>query len=231
MRRPAILGIVTSLPPSITNRLAASGAALVAVALLLAQSAAAQELAGQALVSALREGGYNIYFRHAATDWSRQDKVYEADDWTSCAPDKMRQLALEGRRTASRVGEAMRALRIPVGRVLASPYCRTVETARLLSVGPVSTTTDVMNMRAAEFFGGRSAVAARARQRLSMPPEAGTNTVLVAHGNVLQAASDTYTGEAGAVVFRPDGNGRFSIVARISPEEWTRLAADFGESR
>lgn len=220
--------MVTSLPTSIKQTLSARSAVVVALGLVLAHSATAQELAGQALVSALRAGGYNIYFRHAATDWSLQDQVSKADDWTSCDPEKMRQLAPEGRQTARRVGEAMRALRIPVGRVLASPYCRTVETARLLELGPVSTTTDVMNMRAAEFFGGRSAVAARARQRLSMAPEAGTNTVLVAHGNVLQAASDAHTGEAGAVVFRPDGNGRFSIVARISPKEWAQLATDFG---
>ncbi len=90
---------------------------------------------------------------------------------------------------AKAIGDAIRALGIPIGRVLASPYCRTVETASLLYLGEVTTTTDVMNTRVATYFGGTEAIAARARQRLSTPPPAGSNTVLVAHGNVLRAAT------------------------------------------
>ncbi len=220
--------MVTSLPTSIKQTLSARSAVVVALGLVLAHSATAQELAGQALVSALRAGGYNIYFRHAATDWSLQDQVSKADDWTSCDPEKMRQLAPEGRQTARRVGEAMRALRIPVGQVLASPYCRTIETARLMELGSVETTTDVMNTRVASFFGGSAAIAERARQRLSMSPKQGTNTVFVAHGNILRAATQVYPGEAEAIVFRPEGNGRYSVVARITPTQWAALAADFG---
>ncbi len=205
-------------------------AALVLLVLALVPAAAGQDgaqLTGQALIGALRGGGYNLYFRHAATDWSRDDHVGGAGDWTSCDPERMRQLAPQGRESARRIGEALRTLRIPVGRVLASPYCRTVETARLMELGPVETTTDIMNTRVAEYFGGTSAIAERARQRLSAPPEPGTNTVLVAHGNVLRAATDAYTGEAGAVVFRPQGSGRFSIVARVTPMEWAQLAGEF----
>jgi broad specificity phosphatase PhoE len=204
------------------------------VALPLARSAAAQQpvqLEGAALVSALREGGYNLYFRHAATDWSLDDHVSQEGDWTSCNPDKMRQLAPSGRQTAKLVGEAIRALQIPIGTVLASPYCRTLRTAQLMALGPVETTTDIMNTRVATYFGGVAAVAERARHRLSTPPKAGTNTVLVAHGNVLRAATEEYTGEAGAVVFRPQGNGRYAVVARITPREWQRLATKFAQPR
>lgn len=198
----------------------------------LLDGATAQErarLAGEALVDALRAGGYNLYFRHAATDWGTNDHVVEAGDWVSCDPSKMRQLTPAGRETARRVGEAIRRLGIPVGRVLASPYCRTVETARAMALGPVETTTDIMNMRVAEFFGGESAIAARTRRRLSVPPEAGTNTVFVAHGNVLRTATGEYPGEAEAIVFAPDGDGGFSVRARVSPEEWARLAAEFAK--
>jgi len=83
-----------------------------------------------------------------------------------------------------------------------------------------------MNMRVADYFGGTSAIAARTHQRLSMLPQAKTNTVLVAHGNVLVTATDLYPQEAEAIVFRPDGNGSWSFVARISPQEWARLAAE-----
>ncbi len=202
------------------------------LALALVSLAGAQQstaLEGQALVNALRAGGYNIYFRHAATDWSLDDHVTKEGDWVSCDSDKMRQLADEGRRTARRMGEAIRALRIPVGRVLASPYCRTLETARLMELGSVETTTDVMNLRAAQYFGGRQAVAERARERLSVPPEPGTNTVLVAHGNVVRAATGEYPGEAGAIVFRPESDGSLSSIAHVTPAQWTRLAVEFAD--
>ena len=37
--------------------------------------APAAELKGKALVEALQDGGYNIYFRHAPTDWGQHDRV------------------------------------------------------------------------------------------------------------------------------------------------------------
>ena len=194
--------------------------------------AAAQTTVGLedlALVESLRNGGFNIYFRHAATDWSQNDQVSKTDDWTSCDTGKMRQLSASGRETAGTVGEAIRALQIPIGQVFASPYCRTVETARNMKLGPVETTTDIMNMRVAEYFGGSSAIATRAQWRLSMLLQADTNTVLVAHGNVLVTATDVYPQEAEAIVFRPEGNGTWTFVARISPQEWVRLAVEYGD--
>lgn len=186
-----------------------------------------ETLDGRALVEAMRAGGFNIYFRHAATDWSLSDRVSAPDDWLSCDPGRMRQLAPAGRETSRAIGEAMRALQIPVGRVLASPYCRTLETAELLGLGDVHTTTDIINMRASQYFGGAAAVTATARRRFAESPPAGTNVVLVAHGNVLSAAADVYVGEAGAAVLRPDGDGGFVLIARVTPEAWWELRADY----
>lgn len=181
-------------------------------------------MSGADLVTALRQGGYNIYFRHAQTDWSQSDRVEKAGDWKSCDPDRVRQLSEAGRETARNVGDAIRALDIPVGKVLASPYCRAVDTVRLMDLGPVETTTEVMNLRAAQFVGGRDAVVEAARALLATPPPAGTNTVIAAHGNVARAATPVYPGEAEAVVFRPDGDGGFTFVGRLSPEQWRALA-------
>ncbi len=186
-----------------------------------------KELSDAQLVGALRQGGYNIYFRHAATDWSQSDQVREAGDWTSCDPSRIRQLSDDGRETARAVGAAIRALGVPVGKVLASPYCRTAETASLMELGQVETTTDVMNMRVAEYFGGREAIVKTARSRLAAKPAPGTNTVIVAHGNVARDSTPVYPGEAEGVVFLPDGDGGFSVITRVSPERWGELAGRF----
>lgn len=175
------------------------------------------------LVQALREGGFNIYFRHAATDWSQSDKVGARDDWLSCDSSRMRQLSADGRQTSINIGNAMRALGLPIGKVMASPYCRTVETAQLMQLGAVEATTDVMNLRVASYFGGRGAIVGTAQMRLSTRPAVGTNAVIVAHGNVAQAATPIYPGEGEAVIFRPDGNGGFQYIARIAPRDWARI--------
>ena len=179
---------------------------------------------GEALVKVLRNGGYSIYFRHAETDWSQTDRVEKAGDWNSCDPARIRQLSEEGRNNARAVGEAIRTLGIPVGRILASPYCRTVDTATLMNLGPVETTTDVMNLRVASYFGGRAAIAARARKLLATPPAVGTNTVIVAHGNVAREATPVYPAEAEGVVFEPDEKGGFAFVGRLTPSQWIQLA-------
>jgi broad specificity phosphatase PhoE len=202
-------------------------------ALLLAAfagPASAQNLlSGEALVEALRAGGYNIYFRHAATDWSTDDHVAAEGDWTSCDPGRMRQLSEPGAETARRIGAAIRRLDIPIGRVLSSEYCRTRETAQNMALGPVETTREIMNMKAAEFAGGRDRVVARARRALGTKPEPGTNTILVAHGNLILAASGAYGGEAHAAIFEPHGDQEFRLVAELAPEDWERLADRFGE--
>ncbi len=199
------------------------------LAALLLAFFAAQAAADDGLLGTLRAGGNNIYFRHVATDWSQSDRVNRADDWLSCDAARMRQLSDEGRADARRIGDAMRRLAIPVGEVLASPYCRTMETARLMNLGPVRPSTDVMNLRAAGYFGGRGAIVANARKLLATSPPAGSNRVIVAHGNVAREATPVYPAEGEGLVFRPDGGGGFELVGRLTPEAWARLPRSAGD--
>lgn len=182
-------------------------------------------LGERGLIDALQGGGYVIYFRHAQTDWSQHDDVRGPGDWTSCDPERMRQLSGKGRETARAVGAAMRRLGIPVGAVYASEYCRCVQTAALLDVGPVQTTRDLLNARAAEYVGGRGALARSARRRLGTVPADGTNTVLVAHGNVFVLVAGERPPEGGAAVVRPEGDGAFSLAGILPAEAWTAAAA------
>ncbi|MFM9843160.1 MAG: hypothetical protein ACKVOI_09365 [Dongiaceae bacterium] len=203
--------------------------ALAALILVVGAASAvrAQEPAGSALVEALRDGGYNIYFRHTATNWDQDDHVEAADDWRSCDPQRMRQLSPEGRDIARRIGAAMTTLRIPVAMVLSSEYCRAAETAQLLNLGPVTQTSDIVNLRSAEFAGGNDAAVRRAQNVLSQAPAAGSNTVIVGHGNLMSSATGVYAGEGGSAVYRPTlGSDRgFELVAKLSAEDWEKLAA------
>jgi phosphohistidine phosphatase SixA len=186
-------------------------------------SAADSLLTDIALVKALRAGGFNIYFRHVSTDWSQSDDVRQVDDWRSCDPLRMRQLSAAGRAAARAIGMAMRRLAIPVDEVLASPYCRTVETAKLMDLGKVVESMQVMNLRSADYVGGRASVVANAQALLASAPGAAVNRVIVAHGNVAREATSAYPGEGEALVFEPDATGGFVLRGRIAVGDWARL--------
>lgn len=195
-------------------------AALALLALTLPTTARAID---PVLLESLRAGGYVLYFRHAQTDWTQSDNA-KGTGWASCAPARMRQLSEAGRETARKVGEALRRLKIPVGQVLASEFCRTHETARLLGLGDVAVTRALINETHAEHAGGTDALREAARRLMATPPPQGKNTVLVAHGNVFMLVSDRRPVEAGAAVLKPDGRGGFQVIAHVGPEEWIRAA-------
>jgi len=183
---------------------------------------AAPLLTGEALLAALSNGGYSLYLRHVGTDWSQNDKVLQVDDWRSCDPERMRQLSTSGRAEATAIGVAIRKLEIPVSEVLASPYCRTVETATLMRLGEVVESAEVMNLRSAEYFGGRSMIVASAQKLLGSRPPGRGNRLIVAHGNVARAATQVYPAEGELLVFEAIANG-FSLRGRIRVEGWYRL--------
>lgn len=182
-----------------------------------------QSISNNELVKHLRRGGFNIYFRHEATDWTQSDHINKAGDWLSCDGSRVRQLSDAGRQRAMSTGQAIRALGIPVSEIIASPYCRTMQTARLMKLGKVDSSTDVMNLRVAEYFGGRPAIISTARALLASAPDTDSNRVIVAHGNVAQAATPVYPGEGEGIVFQPDGKGSFTFVGRLTPEDWSQL--------
>jgi hypothetical protein len=82
------------------------------------------------LAERLRRGGYVLAFRHAATG----SETDSGGDLRDCS--RQRNLSAEGRDQARGIASAFERLGIPVGAVLASPYCRTRETARLACVRP-----------------------------------------------------------------------------------------------
>ncbi len=171
-------------------------------------------LTGTALVDAVREGGHVLYLRHTRTP---PDDVDQPDPLGDCS--RQRLLDDAGRADARALGAAVRALEIPVGDVLASPFCRTVETAELAFGGVV--TEDGLLSPTPETRGRTTRAL---RELLSTVPDDGENTVLVGHLTNLRLLSTASPEEGGTVVFRPDGEG-FVLVGSVPPQGWQELAA------
>ena len=168
------------------------------------------------LLAELRKGGYVIYFRHTSTDFSRDDARSKSDD--DC--DNQRPLTDKGRAEARQIGAAFRELKIPVAQVLASPRCRTMETA-MLAFGTADRSPEA---RAGPASPGNDDRYAPLRAVLSTSPRPGGNIVVSSHGNPFYAvAGAPYLAEGEAAVIRPLGKD-FEIVARVRHDAWRALA-------
>ena len=172
------------------------------------------------VVGELRKGGYVLFLRHFATDHDQED----TDPLHLENIAAQRQLTDEGRRQAVALGEALRALEIPIARIVCSQLYRAKESATLLGVGTPEPTPDVTS-------GGISAEDRRRaealRKLLSTAPVSGRNNLIVSHSPNLQAAAgkefaDVSEGEI--VVFQP-ADGKYRVIARIfPPSKWTEWA-------
>lgn len=175
----------------------------------------AKPISGPELLSELRKGGYVIYFRHTSTDFSRDDARSKSED--DC--ENQRPLTDKGRDEARQIGAAFKELKIPVGTVLASARCRTMETA-MLAFGRAEKSTDARGGLVRDPDPQRYA---GLHQLLSTPPKPGTNRVIASHGNPFYAVAGTpYLAEGEAAVVRPLGKD-FEIVARVRHDTWAKL--------
>jgi hypothetical protein len=169
-----------------------------------------------ALLGELRQGGYVLYMRHASTDFSQNDA--KMSSYEDCA--NQRNLTDKGRAEARTLGEHLKRLKIPIGSVLASPFCRTMETARL-AFGKAQP------MQEARGGPARTDDPKRydgLRKLLASQPSPGTNTVISSHGNPFHAvAGPPYLAEGEIAVVRPQGDSAFAVVGRIRLQDWELL--------
>ena len=200
------------------------GPMVTAVSPLLAQQG------GFVPVEALRQGGYVLLFRYTTVQLVQEPSPI---DLANCAVQH--RLTEKGREEARSIGVAFRTLGIPVGRVLASPYCRALEMARL-AFGRAEpwdalihpTYVPIPGATILASYGQRVEAIKRI---LATPPAVGTNNVLVTHGLVVRAATGFDIAMGEAAFYRPGGDGGSLLVARVLHTHWDAAAAAYGVGR
>jgi phosphohistidine phosphatase SixA len=198
-----------------------SQAGMVAAAmLLLTGTSPAQPLQGEALVKALRQGGFVIVMRHASSPREAPSKQTANADNIKLE----RQLDETGRATAIAMGKAIHELKILIGDVFSSPTYRALETVRYAQLGDAQQDAELGD-NGQSMQGGTEAQAAWLRKKVTQFPK-GTNIVLVTHLPNLRGAFPQLTDgveDGEALVFGPDGKGGATIVGRVKIEEWQAL--------
>jgi phosphohistidine phosphatase SixA len=185
-----------------------------------APAANAEELGDlSSVLGELRNGGLIIYFRHGATDQTGSND--EAADLEKC--ETQRNLSAEGRQRATQIGKAFQTLRIPVGTVTTSPFCRTKDTAKL-AFGRFTISNDLY-LTIGSSSSETQRVAESLRSMLSTAPARATNSIIVSHMSNLRDATGIWPKPEGvAFIFRPLPGGKFAAIARVLPEEWSKVA-------
>jgi phosphohistidine phosphatase SixA len=191
--------------------------------LVLCATTATTFLTGKDLTAALHGGGYVILMRHASSPLTPPDPA-QADPANL---NHERQLDEVGRASAGAMGQAFRQLRIPIGQVLSSPTYRALETARLADLEPVQTFAQLGDAGKSMTPDAGGTRGAWLRAQVAQAPKAGRNTLIITHApNIREAfpteGADLADGEA--LIFRPDGQGGASLVARVKIQDWPRLA-------
>jgi phosphohistidine phosphatase SixA len=174
-------------------------------------------LDARALGDELRRGGYVIFFRHTSTDFSQNDAAMTS--FSDCA--SQRNLTDAGRAEARAIGAAIKRVRIPIGDVLASPFCRTMETAQLM-FGRATASNAVRG-------GPATADGDRYRELKALfangVPQ-GQNLAIASHGNPFHAvAGPPYLAEGEAAIVARGGRDGFTVIGRVSKTGWDALAA------
>ncbi len=178
-------------------------------AILLGIVAAADSAgAGEAEVwTALRAGGHVALMRHTDAPGGVGDPPgFRIDDCTT-----QRNLSAKGRADAARIGERLKSEGIAVERIVSSPWCRCMDTATLLQLGPV----------AAEPTFGNVVVLSDQRQSLTAGARAvidqwtGSGILLVVTHGANIAALTGISPASGEIVVVRKGSGGGESVGRL----------------
>lgn len=160
-----------------------------------------------ALWQRLGAGDHIAVMRHALAPGSGDPSNFQLGD---CATQ--RNLSDRGRDEAKNIGDKFRKHGIPAARVYSSEWCRCLETAKLLALGPVEPLPLLNSFFATRETGDAQTEALRnwiIKQDLSRP------TVLVTHQVNVYKLTGIYTGTSDIIVLRPESDGTLSTVGRI----------------
>jgi len=156
---------------------------------------------------ALRSGTAVGLLRHATAPGIGDPAQFRLDD---CATQ--RNLSEAGRQQARAIGAAFRRNGITRARVLSSRWCRCLETARLLDLGPVEPFPPLDS-----FFADRERASPQtaALQAFLSRPYTGPPRVLVTHQVNITALTSVVPRSGELIVAQPLADGRVRVIGRL----------------
>lgn len=159
-------------------------------------------------LSELAEPGRVLMLRHATAPGTGDPPNFRLDDCTT-----QRNLDAAGRAQAATLGRRLVQAGIERAKVYSSQWCRCLETARLLELGPVEPLPALNS-----FYPQperREATIARLRAFLAALPTQGPPVVLVTHQFTINAFTEQGTVSGGGSLFELNGTGSPRLLGAI----------------
>jgi len=160
------------------------------------------------LAARLLQGGHVLLLRHAHAPGFGDPPQFQLDD---CATQ--RNLDASGRAQAAAVGEWLRRKGVREARVHSSQWCRSLETARLLDLGPV-TPLPALN----SFFertNDRMSSLVALNAFFARQPADGPLIILVTHFVNIQAVAGSGVGSGEGVLLQLQAGATPRVVGRV----------------
>ncbi len=189
------------------NRLAF---AVVCVASLLWVTSGLAAETDTTLWAALRSGEHVALVRHAIAPGTGDPPQFSLRDCST-----QRNLSIEGREQAARIGARMRSNGIKTARVFASQWCRCLETASLLGLGQV---TELPLLNSFYQQNERENVQNQALKKRLAGQSLNSPLLLVTHQVNITAISGFYPASGEIVIMRRSRDGKLSTVGTIRTE-------------
>lgn len=169
-------------------------------------------LAAEALnLAELAKPGRLLMLRHANAPGTGDPENFRLGDCST-----QRNLDQAGRAQARSLGRRLAQAGIRQAPVYSSQWCRCLETAQLLGLGPV-TPLPALN----SFFGRdhqRAPTLAALREFLAGLPITGEPVVLVTHQVTVTAFTGNFVDSGGGSLFELNGTGQPRLLGSISPD-------------
>lgn len=181
---------------------------IVIAGLVLAAAALSAAAAAPLAVDEVARPGRVLLLRHAIAPGVGDPPEFRIGDCRT-----QRNLDAAGRAQAVRLGERLRAAGVSEAKVYAGQWCRTLETARLLSLGPVAELPALNSFFARPERSGDQLAALRTF--LARLPVAGPPVILVTHQVTVTGLTGVYPESGGGALLQLDGTTAPKLVGTL----------------
>ena len=177
--------------------------------IVLLAGPASHALAADDAWALLKKPGHVVLLRHSNAPGSQT----ESNDMNFKDCSIQRNLDAAGKAQAARIGDAFRKHGIAKLQLIASQYCRAIETAKLTRLGPVSENPVLNLVYIADLFAKNAALKNTVELIRKIPPN--QLTMLVTHIGNIQAIASTSLESGEMVVVHLDKSGAVVVDGKI----------------
>jgi phosphohistidine phosphatase SixA len=171
------------------------------------------------LIPLLKKGGYILIMRHERTEIPAASDDYSKPP-TQCTAQ--RNLSVAGYAGAVETRNVLSVLEIPIGKVLSSPMCRAMDTARL-AFGKAE---PEMRLIHHDNVPGRTPKVSGEEMRvlISELVPGDSNIVLVSHIGNINSAIDTVPSEGAISVVKREADGKITVLGMVMGSDFAPYA-------